>query len=845
MRFYYYLYTTLAILAFIMALPYMLIRMIFTGRYRETFGQMLGFWPKEAEENLGGQGCIWIHAVSVGEAVAASAIIKELKRINPQEKILVSTVTETGQRMAKKIIPEADAFIYFPLDFPWLVRKSLKLFQPKIFAMVETELWPNFLRQSKKMGVINLMVNGRISDKSLRRYRYLDKLFSGIFKDMLSKLEFFSMQSDIDGKHILALGADPKKVLVTGNTKFDQSYGYLSQEEKEHILQELGLSVEQPIFVVGSTHKGEEEHILESFRKIKETYSDYVMILAPRHLDRIGEVEGICRQYGFTSARRTRLPKGQEKIKDIILLDTIGELGKFYGLGEIVYVGGSLVATGGHNLLEPAAQGKPTFFGPYMDNFKETTQLVLDHQAGVQVKDGESLTREILNYLQDPARLKKMGQSAWKMVEENKGASRKNAEIINSFLTKRRRKGSWRKGSKLEEYLIDVIMNKRKGLLESLLLIIFSSLSYLYEGIITFLLWSYRIRLRKRFRLPGKVISIGNITVGGTGKTPTTKMLAETLQSWGVKVAILNRGYRSKYQGEMALVSDGHQLLLTSAEAGDEAYMLAQSLPGIPVLIGKDRVATGNYALNNLGVKVVILDDGYQYWHLERDLNIVLIDVSNPFSNGRILPRGLMREPVRNLNRADVFLLSKTNYATAKEKEEVRQVLAKVNPQAPILEVAYSPDYLREFKSGEVSRNFLMLKGKKVLVVSGLSNPQFFEKMIEDWGIDQIEKIRFPDHYNYSLEDLDEIGEAFREKSLDLVVTTEKDAVSIPSEWQANFPLWVLGIEIKLEEVEEKKLKELIQEKLDQPRRSDYESNRDHSSPLSVNPPAGQAPGSN
>lgn len=813
MRFYYWVYTILAVLAFLLALPYMMVRMLLTGRYREAFWQMLGFWPQEAVEKLDGKGCIWIHAVSVGEAVAASAIIKELRKICPQEKIMVSAATETGQRMARKIIEDADLFIYFPLDYPWLARKALKLFRPKLFVMVETELWPNFLRQSKKAGVTNLMVNGRISDKSLRQYRRLDKFFGGIFQDMLSKLTFFSMQSEVDSEHILALGADPKKVLVTGNTKFDQSYGNLTQGEKIDFLKQFGLAEEQPIFVVGSTHKGEEEAVLECFREIKKQYPDYRMILAPRHLPRVGEVENLCLQSGFNPVRRTGLPENKDRVKDIIILDTIGELGKVYGLGEIVYVGGSLVATGGHNLLEPAAQGKPIFFGPHMDNFKETTQLVLTHQAGVQVPDQQELTKTILEFLAEPEKLKIMGQAAWQMVEENKGASQKNAQIIQSFLPQELISVSG-PYTPLEEYLLAVVMGKRKGLEESLIFILLNFLSCLYQGAIALLLAAYTLGVKKRSRLPGKVISIGNITVGGTGKTPTTQMLARMLQNWGIKVAILNRGYRSSFVGQMAVVSDGKKIHLSAQEAGDEAYMLAQSLPGVPVLIGRNRVATGSYAFNELGVQTVILDDGYQYWELEKDLEIVLIDMSNPFSNGKVLPAGLLREPLKNLQRADLFFLSKTNYTNCEEKKQVKEILANFNQSAPILELSYRPEYLREFNSGQIIRDLRFLANKRILAVSGLSNPDFFESMLEHWGPAQLEKLRFPNHYTYTLDDLNNIREIYQNKKLDLVVATEKDAVSIPADWQANFPFWILDIEVKPEATAEVQLKEMILQEL-------------------------------
>lgn len=831
MRFYYWIYTFLALIAFIFLLPYMLGRMVLTGRYREAFCQLLGFWPQKEIEKIGDKGCIWIHAVSVGEAVAASAIIKEIKKLNKEEKILVSTVTETGQRMARKIIPEADAFIYFPLDFPWLGKKALQIFRPKLFAMVETELWPNFLRESKKAGVINIMINGRISNKSLRRYRYLDTFFAGIFQDMLSKVTLFSMQSQIDQEHILALGAEKSKVLLTGNTKFDQSYGELAAEEKASLLADFGLQG-HPIWVVGSTHKGEEEAILATFQKIKELYPQYRLILAPRHLDRIGEIEGLCKKYSFSPVRRTFLPQEKAIVQDIIILDTIGELGKVYGLAEIVYVGGSLVPTGGHNLLEPAAQGKPVFFGPHMDNFKETTELVLQHRAGIQVKDQDALQAEILHYLAMPEKLRVMGKNAEQMVEENKGASLRNAQIILEYLKKSPK--TTQKTSPWEDYLLDIVSGRRQGMREKLVLLALSFLSILYQIGIASRLWFYQIGLKKSYKLPCSVISIGNITVGGTGKTPTTQMLAKLLQKEGLKPAILNRGYRSSKKGEMAVVSDGKKIYLSPQDAGDEAYMLASSLPEVPVLIGKNRVATGQYAYEKFAVDVLILDDGYQYWKLKRDLNVLLVDVTNPFSNNKVLPRGLLREPLQNLSRAHVFLLSKANYMEEKEKEKVRSVLREKNKAAPIWEIDYRPSYLRSFHGTDTSSDFNLLQGKKILAFSGISNPYFFECMLEHCGISEMANLRFPDHYNYTLADMQEISKLFANKKLDLIVTTEKDAVSIPKEWQADLPLWVLGIEVKPEKIEEKELTKLILDKLGQQRRNSDASGGNYSGTLSI-----------
>lgn len=811
---FYWIYTILAVCAFIIALPYMFFKMAMTGKYRDALSQMLGFWPQEIRESMRG-GCIWIHAVSVGEAVAASGIVQELKKLNPEKKILISTVTESGQKMARRIINDADGFIYFPLDFPWLVKKALRLFRPKIFVMVETELWPNFLRESRKFGTINVMVNGRISEKSLKQYRKLD-LFGRMFQDMLSKVELFSMQSEIDAQNILSLGAEKKKVLLTGNTKFDQSYGHLTPTEKEALLKIFGLSEAQPVLVVGSTHKGEEEYIFNTFLAVKEKYPDYKMILAPRHLDRINEVENLAHSYNLKTVRRTALPASHAA--DIILLDTIGELGQVYGLAEIVYVGGSLVNTGGHNLLEPAAQGKPMLFGPYMSNFKETVALVLAHEAGKQVQDKDELTRVMLELLADPAQIYAMGQNAEEMVRENKGASLRNARIIVSLLPKWAKER--KKKSHLEQHFLEMLLNNPSGWRDKSILALLAVCSFIYQHLLTLALFLHKIGVYQTKSLPCFVISVGNITVGGTGKTPTTQMLASFLQRQGLRVVVLNRGYRSTIKDKIAVVSDGKQVYLSSQEAGDEAYMLAQSLPGVPVMIGVDRAASGQYAVDNLGAQVLILDDGYQFWKLKRDLNIVLIDVSNPFSNGYVLPRGLLREPLKHLDRADLFLLSKSDYSTREEKDKVKAVLRRLNDKAPILETDYAPSYLKEYHSGRVIRDFTLLQDKKVLALSGLSNPGYFEKMIGSCRISELAVLRYPDHHNYSLEDMEEIAVVFKEKGLDLIITTEKDAVSIPPEWQEKLPLWVLGIEVKPEKIiEERKIKEMIMSTLQEKRR--------------------------
>lgn len=305
---------------------------------------------------------------------------------------------------------------------------------------------------------------------------------------------------------------------------------------------------------------------------------------------------------------------------------------------------------------------------------------------------------------------------------------------------------------------------------------------------------------------------MGNITVGGTGKTPVVELLARRLKKDGYKVLILNRGYKGDFSGEVGLVSNGSQVFMSAKEAGDEPYMMANTLSGVPIIIGPNRVKTGKYGVDNFGPDFIILDDGFQHLQVKRDYDIVVIDSTNPFDNEYLLPRGKLREPLVNLKRAHLFLLTKADQVGIDDLAKINKRLVEINPAASIIKTKHKPDYIRSL--GERNRREINLDGEKVLAVSGIGNPKSFEKTLENLGAKLVEKIRFEDHHSYTKEEIVEIFTLASQSGVDKIITTEKDAVSIDKNLvdeiiKEKIPLEVLGIRVELLD-DEYKFKDLI-----------------------------------
>ncbi|MBI3625830.1 MAG: 3-deoxy-D-manno-octulosonic acid transferase [Candidatus Rokubacteria bacterium] len=420
----YVLYTCLLLAVVLAYAPVFVLRRLLSERDATGLLQRLGY----RSPRLPPEPRCWIHAVSVGEVMAALPLIDALRRRWPYLHPVVSTVTPTGAKVARERLGPEVTHFYFPLDFPGPVHRVLAGVRPRFFIAMETELWPNFLRALRARGVPAMIANGRISDRSFRRYRLVRPFMHRI----LDGITVFGMQSAEDARRIISLGAPPERVIVTGNLKTDVPPSEAGGDALWRRL--LGLTGEELVWVAGSTHRGEEELLLEGFDGLKRRHPSLVLVIAPRHPERVPEVERLIRARGHASVRRTALPRDRNR-NAIIVLDTVGELAQLYQLAEVVFVGGSLVPAGGHNMLEPALRRKPVVFGPHTTNFRDGTELLMKAGAARVVRDGRDLANILDQLLRDPGLRASMGEAAFEAVAGRQGALRHTLELIERFLS--------------------------------------------------------------------------------------------------------------------------------------------------------------------------------------------------------------------------------------------------------------------------------------------------------------------------------------------------------------------------------------------------------------------------
>lgn len=367
---------------------------------------------------------IWIHAVSVGEVMAALPFLRALKKEFPQTHITLSTTTYTGQKIARDKFPSADRIMYVPWDTGVCVRKAVRSLNPSIFITVETELWPVLFSSLNKSGSKVVVLNGRLSRNSFKGYTIIRSFMA----KALSNVDHFYMQESGDMQRILSLGAIPDRVSVMGNFKFDMEFKEV-KDIPSWISRLYGL-----VMVAGSTHEGEEEIILDAYESAKDSINDLKLILVPRHPERFNEVEGILRKRQLDFIRRSQI-EDNGKLPDVILLDTMGELPKLYSRADIAFIGGSLLPFGGHNVLEPAYWSKPLVFGPHMDNFP-IADVFLKEGAALMVKDSQDLAESVKHLLSDAETARQTGMKAKAIVERNRGAVAKAIDLVRSCLPK-------------------------------------------------------------------------------------------------------------------------------------------------------------------------------------------------------------------------------------------------------------------------------------------------------------------------------------------------------------------------------------------------------------------------
>ena len=463
----YLLYSVLLTVYCLAALP----RAAYAAWRRGTplggLSERLGRLP--AAVNPDRRASIWIHAVSVGEALAARPLLRAVRAAYPDHRLVLSTTTVTGQRVARGFGDEVDAVFYAPLDFAPCVVRTLDRIAPDLLAVVDTELWPNLLRVCRRRGVRTLMVNGRLSDRSYRGYR----LARGFMRRVLADVERVCVQTGTWGRRFVAIGAPPGRVTVTGSLKFDAAgappagsrrdagaaagpepaRGAAAGPEADAgtgpgreavpttaapagdlLLAAFDFARERPVLIAASTLRGEEEPVLRAFARVRRTAPDALLVIAPRHPERFGEALETAGGAGYRAVMRSALePRGRPDA-EVVILDTLGELGRLFAIASAVFVGGSLVPAGGHNLIEPAAAGRAIVVGPHMENFAEVVQMFITNGAAVQVRDARGLEETLADLMGDGERRSRLGDAARAIVEANRGATRRTLAVMAELL---------------------------------------------------------------------------------------------------------------------------------------------------------------------------------------------------------------------------------------------------------------------------------------------------------------------------------------------------------------------------------------------------------------------------
>lgn len=428
---FFFAYNILSIFLLIPVILYHLYRSVSRGR-PPAFRERFGYLPATEPAGIGKRPVIWLHAVSVGESIAARPLLKALRKRYTGHAILVSNTTETGREISSTF-PEKDICIYFPFDFLPVVRRTLERIKPELVIIMETEIWPNFTREATRLNIPVILANGRISDRSFGRYLKFD----WFFRHALQLFSCLCMQTETDRERIITIGAPEERTLATGNLKYDIPFHQVQEEERASLREQFFIPGNLTVMTAGSTHSGEEELVLAAYLDLLTTCDHLFLVLVPRHPERANEVTALLEQMNLPYRRRTAMPPSAAAPfhgGEVLLVDTIGEMMGLYTLSDLVFVGGSLVQTGGHNLLEPASLGIPCIFGPHMSNFREIAALVLQYGAGIQVETSDALP-EVLKSLVDNETLRQvLGQNGLKLMRDNGGATERLMREIARYL---------------------------------------------------------------------------------------------------------------------------------------------------------------------------------------------------------------------------------------------------------------------------------------------------------------------------------------------------------------------------------------------------------------------------
>lgn len=736
---------------------YLLYRGIRDRRYFSRLTERLGSLPRTIEST--GAGSIWFHAVSVGEVLSTVELIKQVRLSRPRAGIFVSITTLTGRALAdQKLAGLADGIFFAPLDYRWMVRRVLRRLRPAVVVVLETEIWPNLFRESKRAGASLLIVNGRISDRALPRYRR----WSWFFRHALGFVDRILAQSEEDARRFAIAGADRDRVQIGGNLKYD--FSPPASGVTPEIAQFLERVAPREIVIAASTMApttagdiDEDDAVLAAFPR----RAGLLLILAPRKPERFDLVAQKLERSGIPFTRRSEL-RSTLQLPGILLLDSIGELAALFAGADLVFMGGTLAHRGGHNSLEPAYFGKPVITGPHMENFAAIAAEFQNAGAMERIEHPQSLGPAITRLLDDPARRRSIGDKARELALAKRGVSaRIAAEIL--------------------EAMGEAILNPPRTLPARLVL---TPLSWIWRA-------GHRVNLTfaKSRELETPVISIGGLAMGGAGKTPIVAHLAHRLREAGRNPAILTRGYRRE-SSEIVIVPRGGSA--AASATGDEAQIFLQR-GDAHVGIGADRFAAGVRTETELAPDVFLLDDGFQHVRLARRRNIVLIDALDPLAGG-VFPLGRLREPLENLSRATEIVVTRAE--PGQSIAGLERLLARYNAGAPVFRARVVPREWVELETGGVAAS---VPGS-VAAFCGLGSPRSFWRTLEELGADVRLRRAFGDHHRYQAKELRELAADAKAAGAAALVTTEKDAINLDEKVaRMAGPLKVYWLKIDIE----------------------------------------------
>ncbi len=742
-----------------MVAGYFLYRGFRNPAYFTSLSERLGRLPRSYRQTAAG--AIWLHAVSVGEVISLQGLVGLLRREYPRAPLFVSAGTLAGHAIAReKLGANAAGIFYAPLDYAFALRAVLRALRPALVIVAETEIWPNLFREVKRTGCGLLLLNGRISDRAAARYRGMH----WFFRHVLRWPDAVLVQSSAMRERFIATGAPAGRVEVIGNLKYD--FDPDAVKVNGEIAELLDRLHAPEIWIAASTmppaaatDPDEDDVVIAAFQELARERAGLLLILAPRKPERFALAAEKLERAGIRFVRRSAL--AVLALPGVLLLDSIGELAGVFRFANVVFMGGTLVERGGHNILEPAFFARPVICGPHMENFREIAEDFRAKNAYVEIRGSGELATAVGRLLADSKLADGLGTRAKAAAESHGGATERALGRIRQ----------------VEAAALPCFAPPLPARM------IFASLAQLWAwgGA-----WKRARDLRLRRSLTTPVISVGNITAGGTGKTPFVIYLAAQMKKEGHRCGIVTRGY-GRQSGEKHLILEPGAKRPAS-QTGDEPQLFLQS--GLaPVGIGADRFATGRLLAERFPLDVILMDDGFQHLRLDRRLDIVLIDAIDPFGDCAQIPLGRLREPLESLARADIFVITRSDQGRALDAIEKR--LREYNARAPIFRASVIPEYWVEHGSGR-QVPLEELASTPVGAFCGLGNPQSFWSTLESLGIKPIDRVTFPDHHRYAPEEIETMAKRFS-----AAVTTEKDAINLPE--SAGLSIYWLKIRCRVE----------------------------------------------